>query len=589
MIGRILRRILGERTAEILYRLIGETAWPFRYHYALAFVLMAIVSGMFAAVALLMRDVFNEIFIAQDPEALRWIAVLVLIILTTRGLAMYGQAVILARISNRIIADLQSRLYAHIVGQGLIFHTEQSTGDLAMRLTGNCQSASLVLQTLATRLGVDLMSVIGLVAVMFWNDVTMSLIALIGLPAVFGGVAWLIKRVKRLAREQVHLSARILNIANETTLGMRVIRAFNLQDMMRERTEVVIEGVRERSDKLAVLQAVPNPLMEVVAGLGAGAVLLYAGWRIIEGEMEVGALVSFLFALFAVGDPARRLAQIIVTLRQQMVGVELIYETLDTDRRTPERPDAIDQKIQTGDVAFRNVTFSYGDEQVLHDMSFHAKGGKVTALVGPSGGGKSTILALIERFFDPSNGQILIDGKNIADVSLSSLHANIAFVPQESFLFGDTVAENIRFGRQDATRAEIEAAAREANAHDFIAALPQGYDTLIGEHGSSLSGGQRQRIAIARAMLRDAQILLLDEATSALDAESEARVQEALERLMQNRTTLVIAHRLATIRRADQILVIDSGRIVEAGTHKSLLAADGLYSRLAKLQFGAPD
>ena len=587
MIGGLFRRVLGEDYARLLYRLIAENAWQHRWQYALAIVLMFIVSGMFAAVALLMEDVFNDIFLAENPEALQWLAWLILIIFVVRGLAMYGQAVILARIGNRIVADLQKRLYAHILTQGMAFHADHSSGDLAVRITANCQAARLALQTIATRLGIDLTTVIGMIAVMFWADVTMSLIALVGMPIVFGGVAALVRRVRIQARAEVTLTARILSVINETVLGARVIKAFNLQPRMRDRAGEAIEGVRQRSDRIAVLQAIANPLMEVVAGISAAAVLLYAGWRIINGQMEVGTFLSFLVALIMLGDPARRLAQIVVSLRQYSAGIEFIYETLDSDRRPPEPPGAPVLSLDRGEVAFQGVRFTYGEVPALDGLSFTAGAGQVTALVGPSGAGKSTVLSLIERFYDPDQGRILIDGQDIGAVQLSSLRAQMGLVTQETFLFDDTVGENIRFGRPEATRAEIEQAARAANAHDFILALDQGYDTPVGEGGGNLSGGQRQRVAIARAMLRDAPILLLDEATSALDAESEARVQEALDRLMQGRTTIVIAHRLATIRRADNIVVVDRGRLVEQGSHDYLVSQGGLYARLADLQFGA--
>ena len=586
MFGALLRRILGPDMARLLHRLIIETAWPYRWQYAVALVMMLIVSGMFAAVALLMRDVFNDVFIAQDPAALRWLAWVVLAIFVIRGAAMYAQGVILARIGNRIVAGLQRRLYDHVLDQGMVFHEENRSGDLAVRITSNCNAARLTLQTIATRLGVDLTTVIGMIAVMFWNDVTMSLIALIGAPVIFGGVAALVRRVRHLARAEVTLSARILTTVNETVLGARVIKAFNLQQHMRERAGEAIEGVRDRSDRIAVLQSLANPLMEVVAGCGAAAVLIYAGWRIIEGTMEVGTFISFLFALIAMGDPARRLAQIVVQLRQYIAGVEFIFETLDTDRRPAEPADAAELNVTEGEIRFADVRFAYGEAAALDGLDLVAEAGKVTALVGPSGAGKSTVLSLLERFYDPQGGRIEIDGQDIARVRLASLRRQMALVTQETFLFDDTIAANIRFGRQDATEAEVEAAARRANAHDFIMAQPGGYGAPVGEGGSQLSGGQRQRIAIARAMLRDAPILLLDEATSALDAESEAKVQDALQKLMQGRTTLVIAHRLATIRRADKIAVMERGRLVEEGTHDYLVRQGGLYARLAALQFG---
>jgi subfamily B ATP-binding cassette protein MsbA len=330
--------------------------------------------------------------------------------------------------------------------------------------------------------------------------------------------------------------------------------------------------------------------MEATAGVGAGAVILYGGWRVIDGTMAVGTFFSFVTALFLAADPARRLAQLNVQLRQHLAGVEFIYAVLDTRAEIGDAPDAVEDAVElevsAGEIRLEDVRFTYGAAPALRGLSLVARPGEVTALVGPSGAGKSTVLALIERFFDAGSGLIAIDGQDIRRVTLASLRNQIALVTQENFLFDASVAENIGFGRLGATRAEIAAAAEAANAHGFIAALAQGYDTPVGEGGSRLSGGERQRIAIARAMLRDAPILLLDEATSALDAEAETRVQEALERLMVGRTTIVIAHRLATVRRAHRICVMAGGCVAEEGTHDILVAKGGLYARLAALQFG---
>lgn len=588
MIGGLARRILGEDYARLLYRLIVEHGWPLRWWYAAALLLMMTSSAMFAAVALMMKDVFNDVFIAEDPAALQWLAGVLLAIFLIRGAAMFGSGVILARIGNLTVARLQSQLYDHIVRQGLAFHEDNRSGDMAVRIGQNCNAARQALNTLAVRVGMDLTSVIAFVAVMLWNDVTMSVIALFGAPLVFGGVAALVRRVKKLARAEITLTGQILTVMSETITGARVVKAFNLESHMRGRAHDAIDGVRDRADKIALMHSLANPLMEAVAGFGAAAVLLYAGWRIIDGGMEVGTFISFLFALIALGDPARRLAQVVVQLRQHTTAIEFIYETLDSDRRPVEPEGAPDLVVIEGEIRFEDVSFTYGEVPALAGLSFTARPGEVTALVGPSGAGKSTVLALLERFYDPKAGRVLIDGQDITKVRLASLRDHMALVTQDTFLFDDTVGANIRLGRPGASQEEIEEAARKANAHAFILELERGYDTPVGEGGGSLSGGQRQRVAIARAMLRDAPILLLDEATSALDAESEARVQVALERLMKDRTTIVIAHRLATIRRADQIAVLNAGRLVESGIHDYLVRAGGLYARLAALQFGAP-
>ena len=587
VIARIARRLLGEEFSRLLYRLLSENAWPYRWHYAAAMLLMTISSAMFAAVALLMKDVFTEGFIAKDPAALQWLAGVILVIFLIRGATMFGSNIILARIGNRVVARLQTRLYEHIIAQGMTFHEDNRSGDLAVQIGQNCNAARMALHGLAMRIGTDLTAVIGFVAVMLWNDVPMTFIALVGAPLVFGVVSNLVRRVRKLAASQITLTGQILSVMSETITGARVVKAFNLETHMRDRAGAAIGGVRNRADRIAVTAGLAGPLMEIVAGVGTALVLLYAGWRIIDGGMEVGTFVSFLVALIALGDPARRLAQVVVQLRQHTTAIEFIYATLDTDRRPSEPTDAPALQVTGGEVEFRDVRFAYGEVPALAGLSFTARPGEVTALVGPSGAGKSTVLSVLERFYDPEHGAVLIDGQDIRTVSLRSLRDRMALVTQETFLFDASVAENIRLGRTDATQEDIETAARQANAHDFICALEQGYDTPVGEGGGNLSGGQRQRVAIARAMLRDAPILLLDEATSALDAESEARVQEALERLMQGRTTIVIAHRLATIRRANNICVLDKGRLVEEGNHDYLVAQDGLYARLAALQFGS--
>jgi ATP-binding cassette subfamily B protein len=590
---KIARLAFGTKRATLLYRLISETAWQYRWHYAAAIALMIIVAGAAAGVALTVEKVTEEVFAQGRQEFVLLVAVWIAAIFLIRGLAMFGQTALLARIGNRIVAGLQERLYDHVLAQGIGFVSTQGPGELATRITHNANAARQALNLLATRLGVDLLSTLSLMAVMFWQDWRMALIACLGLPPIFGGLALIVARVKRLARAEVRMYARILGAMAETISGARIIKAFGLEDAMRRRMLDAVGGARDKADRIALMRALVSPLTEATAGLAAAGVILYGGWRVMNHGLEVGSLLSFLTALLLVGDPARRLAQLNVQLRQHMAGVEFIFDVLDRQIVLTERPEARPLELAAGEVRFEDVHFSYdesvsGEGAALNGMSFVAPGGQVTALVGPSGAGKSTVLALLERFYDVDAGAITVDGQDVRDVTLASLRQAMALVTQETFLFDATAAENIRFGRPGATRDEVEQAAAQANAHDFIMELEQGYDTPLGEGGQRLSGGQRQRIAIARAMLRDAPILLLDEATSALDAETERVVQQALARLMRGRTTIVIAHRLATVRAADQICVIESGRVVELGTHERLVRQKGLYARLAALQFG-PD
>jgi ATP-binding cassette subfamily B protein len=552
----------------------------------LALVLMALVAATSGAVALVMESVLNDVFIERRPGMVAVIAIWVLVIFLVRGAAAYGQTVLLGRIGNRIVARLQTRIHDHVLAQGMGFHARQGTGALTARITHNCTAARQALNLVATRLGTDLLSVVVLVGVMLWQDLTMALIALVGLPVVAGGVTALVRRVRKASRDEVTLQARVIGAMSETIQGARIIKAFRLEDAMQGRMGAAVDGVRKRADRIVRLRGLVSPLMEASAGFAAAAVILYGGWRVIGGTMEVGTFFSFVTALFLCADPARRLAALRVQLRQHLTGAEFIYAVLDARAEIEDAPGAAELTVAQGAIRFEDVHFAYGNAPALRGLNLEARPGEVTALVGPSGAGKSTVLALIERFFEANSGVIAIDGQDIRGVTLASLRRQIALVTQETFLFDATVAENIGFGRPGATRAEIEAAAGEANAAEFIAALEQGYDTPVGEGGSRLSGGQRQRIAIARAMLRDAPILLLDEATSALDAEAEVRVQQALDRLMAGRTTIVIAHRLATVRRARRICVMDDGRVAAEGTHDILVKQGGLYARLAALQFG---
>ncbi len=569
----------------LIRRLIAENAREHLPGYALTIVFMALIAASTAASAWIMRDVINEVFINRDKEMIALISVAVMGIFAVKGFATFGQQVLMSRIGNAIVARIQNRLFKVITRQDMAFFDHTPLGDLTTRLAHNSQAARGVIDMVILSLGRDVLSVIGLVSVMVLQDPALSVVALLIMPPAVFGVSLLVRRVRKHARSQFVSTTRIVSAMQETTIGIRVVKAFRVEERMRQEMGKAIRDVEHRSNRIASLTARTSPLMETLGGFAVAMVIFYGGYSVVERGQDPGAFFAFITALLLAYEPVKRLARLQVNLNTSLVGVRLMYEMLDRPPSYADRQGSAELLVPKGEVRFEGVAFSYGDAPALNGLNFTAEAGKVTALVGGSGAGKSTTFSLIERFYDVTGGRVLIDGQDIRDVTLASLRGHIALVTQDTFLFDLSIRDNIALGRPGASDGDIIRAAMDANAHEFIEAQPQGYDTLVGEGGSRLSGGQRQRIAIARAMLRNAPILLLDEATSALDAESEAKVQVALKRLMQGRTTLVIAHRLATVRDADCILVFDKGQVVESGTHGDLVARDGLYRRLADLQF----
>jgi ATP-binding cassette subfamily B protein len=434
--------------------------------------------------------------------------------------------------------------------------------------------------------GRDFLTLFALLWVMIIQAPLLSSVAFIVAPIAILGVTRLIKRVRHIATAEFALGTQLIQTIQETVRGAVVVKAFNLSPYMRGRMNEAVSALEQRANKMIRLQARTGPLMEALGGIAIGMVTLYSGWATIVGGQTPGDFMAFITAFLLAYEPAKRLARLHVNLEGQMVGVRAFFGILDQRMSPTEAEDAPPLAFSSGAIEFKEVTFGYRPRTpVLNALSFRITTDSTVALVGPSGGGKTTILNLIPRLYDIQSGSVLIDGQDIRSVSSESVRRHIALVNQDTFLFAGSVRENIRIGRLDASDADVEAAARDAYAHDFIAALQKGYDTYVGENGVQLSGGQRQRIAIARAFLKQAPIILLDEATSALDSESERQVQLALDRLMEGRTIIVIAHRLSTILNADRILVIDAGRIVEEGTHRELLAKGGLYESLYRHQF----
>ncbi|WP_279479427.1 ABC transporter ATP-binding protein [Aureimonas sp. SK2] len=573
----------------LLKRIFAENGREHIRGYAFASVCLVLVALSTAFLAWIMRDVIDEIFVEGNRAVLFSLPFAVFVSFLVRGLASYGQGVVLARIGNDIVARYQRRLFAHLTELSVDFYGENRSAQLAARINQNVTGVRETLNLTVTSIARDLLTLIFLIGAMFWQDWVLSLIALTAGPPIAIMIAGLSRKLRRATRQSVDLNSRVLGSMQETAQGIQVVKAFTMEELLRERTDGLIRQAEERSNRIAVITERSGPVTETVAGLAVAAVIAWSGYRSIVYGYSPGAMFAFITALLLAYDPARRLARLQVQLEKALVNARMIYEILDEPPRQQDATDAKALVVSRGEVVFEDVRFAYaGGEDVIRGLSFTAPAGRTTALVGASGGGKSTVLALLERFYDPVSGRILIDGQDIRAVTKRSLRTQISYVPQQPVLFEGTIRDNIRFGRPEADDAAVEAAARRAQAEEFILAQPLGYETPVGESGATLSGGQRQRLSIARALLRDAPILVLDEATSALDSRSEVLVQRALEEAMKGRTVLVVAHRLSTIVGADQILVVDRGRVVEGGSHAELIRREGgLYARFHALQSGA--
>ncbi|MFT6672241.1 MAG: ATP-binding cassette subfamily B protein [Afipia broomeae] len=571
--------------AALIRRLITEQGLQHWRRYTVAFVLMALSAGATAASAWLLGEVINQTYVNRSINGIVMLSLAIIVLFTLKGAATYGHTVILSKISNAILASNQRRLFAKLMRENVGFYSERHSSEFLARLTAGAQSVTQVLSLLINAVGRDFLSLVGLAAVMVIQDPWMSLSGLLIAPPALFVIRKLVKRIKGLAHNQFTGTADILETMQESLQGIRTVKAFTLEDTMQARIDRNIGMVEANANKMARVQSRSSPLMETLGGFAIAGVLMYGGYRIIATGATPGQFFSFITAFLLAYEPAKRLARLNIELNSYLIGARKLLEIVDSPASEPDDSDKPALQLTEAKVEFRDVTFAYrGNETVLNRMSFVAEPGKMTALVGPSGGGKSTVLALLLRLYEAKFGAIVIDGQIISDVSRRSLRQQTAYVGQDVYLFRDTIRENIAFGKAGASEEEIVAAAKAACAHDFIMSFPRGYDTPVGEHGTQLSGGQRQRIAIARALVKNAPIILLDEATAALDSESEKQVQEAIEHLCQNRTTIVIAHRLHTIMHADQILVVENGTIVETGRHDDLLRRGGRYASFFRLQ-----
>ena len=575
----------SEAITVVLKRVIAENGRDHIWGYSIAIFCLIVVAAATAMMAFVMRPIVNGAFYERRAEVMWLICLAILAAFIARGFAGYFQSVILSKIGNDIIARYQRRLYAHLMTLSVGFFSEARSAQIAARVSQNVSGIRDVMNLVITSTARDFLSFVFLLGNMVYQDPLLSLIFFVIAPPVFLALRHISKRLRAVTREAVVLNSRVLGAMQETIQGISIVKAFTMEPELDRKINKLITAAENRQNRIVRISERNGPLIETVAGFAVAGVFAYAAYRSIYENVPPGAVFSFIVSLLLAYDPARRLAKLQTQLERAVVNARMIYELLDMEPRQRDLPDAKPLAVTDARIEFRDVQFAYGDEAVLSGVSFTAEGGQTTALVGPSGAGKSTVINLIPRFYDPKAGSIFIDGQDIAHITKQSLREQIAYVSQQPYLFEGTIRDNIRYGRPEATDAEIEEAARHAYAHDFILAQPQGYDTPVGENGVTLSGGQRQRLSIARALVRNAPILLLDEATSALDTESEAAVQKALDEAMSGRTVVVIAHRLSTVVRAEKIIVMQNGRIVEEGNHETLAEADnGLYARLNNLQ-----
>jgi ATP-binding cassette, subfamily B, bacterial MsbA len=572
-------------TLAVIRRLVLEFGLAQWRRYALAFLLMGVAAACTAIPVYLIGVMVNTANIKHDFAGVVALALAAALIFVLRGAATYGQTVILSRIANHIIAENQRRLFRKLLDESIEFFASRHSSEFATRLMTGAAAATQVLNLLISSIGRDLFSLIGLLAVMVLQDPLLSAVTLVVVPPAMLVLRKMTKRVRGIARAQFTGGTRILETLQETLQGIRVVKAFTLEPVLRARFDANVAAVEQESNKMARVANRASPLMEILGGFALASAFTYGGYRVIEDAASAGALLSFITAFLMAIEPAKRLARFNLDLGSNLVAVNVLLEIVDSVPSEPADDDQPQLVLDQARVEFSGVGFAYrAGDPVIRDLSFVAEPTQVTALVGHSGGGKSTILNLIPRFYEISSGTIAIDGQDISKVSRRSLRTQIGYVGQDVFLFHGTVRDNIAFGRPGASEAEIVAAATAAHAHDFIMALSAGYDTQVGERGLQLSGGERQRIAIARALVKDAPIILLDEATAALDSESERYVQDAIAKLCLGRTTIVIAHRLATVMHAHRILVIEAGQIVETGRHDELIRKGGRYASFCRLQ-----
>ena len=570
----------------LLRRLTGDHLRRHTKPLIQAVLCMLLVAGATAANAYMIQPALDTIFLKKDATMLTLIPIVVIALSFIKGMAAYGQSVLMKSVGQRMVMDLQVELYSHLLYSDISMFNATASGKLLSRFSNDIYMIRKNVTSVITGLARELVTLIALVAVMFYQNLELSLLAMLVMPLALYPMRRLGRRMRKVSRKTQEDLAHYVSHLDDSFQGIRIVKSHANEQGEIKRADHIMDGIFGLLMKAIRIESLPAPIMETLGGLAIALVIWYGGYQVMHGVTTTGAFFSFIAALLMAYRPLKGLTGVNTNLQEGLAAISRIYEVLDVKPKITNAPNATPLQIDKGKIEFDNVHFTYDEgKYALKDLSFAIEAGQRVALVGTSGAGKSTIINMMLRFYDPEGGAIRIDGQDIRGVTLSSLRQSIAMVNQEATLFDDTIRANIAYGMPNASEEAIIAAAYDAAAHDFISELPQGYDTMIGQHGVRLSGGQRQRIAIARAMLKNAPILLLDEATSALDTISEQQIQQALDRLMQGRTTIVIAHRLSTIEHVDCIFVVKDGEIIESGTHIELLRKHGDYARLYHRQF----
>ena len=569
----------------LIYRRLLRLAKPHIAKFMLAMLCMLVVGITTSSLAFLVKPALDEIFLNKNADMLKFLPILVIALYLIKGLCSYGQTVLMNFIGQRAVTDLRSELYNHIQKQPLSFFTVNPTGELMSRITNDVRMIQSAVSEAIVSLFKDSFTLIGLVFVIFYRDWKLAIIAALVFPLTVYPITKFGRKMRKIATKTQVRMGSLSSLLQETITGTRIVKAFGMEDYEGKRFSKENESLFRLYMKSVSIKALSSPVMEFLGGLGIAAIVFYGGYQVINGTSTPGTFFSFLTALIMLYEPVKRLTNVNNTIQQGIAAAERVFDIIDRVPEIRNSENARELPRIRDKIEIRNVSFRYDNDFVLKDINLQIRSNEVIAFVGMSGGGKTTLVNLIPRFYDVTQGHIFIDDHDTKDVTIESLRAQIAIVTQQTILFNDTIKNNIAYGDIRKTEEDIIRAAKSANAHRFIMNLPKGYDSVIGEQGTRLSGGERQRISIARALLKDAPILILDEATSSLDTESEKEVQEALENLMMGRTTLVIAHRLSTIANADRIVVLVNGEIVEEGTHDSLLKRQGEYFKLYNMQF----